>query len=59
MDTYMSTNGAATFTHSHKLRNASWVGFESRSLGRLVNNAGRTIWTTRDGGHTWTSFSFG
>jgi photosystem II stability/assembly factor-like uncharacterized protein len=60
IETYQSTDGGAHWTaHDHKLRNAQWIGFESRSLGRLVNNAGRTIWTTRDGGHTWTSFSFG
>jgi photosystem II stability/assembly factor-like uncharacterized protein len=35
-----------------------FVGFESASVGRVVTDAGRTIWTTRDAGQTWTKHTF-
>jgi photosystem II stability/assembly factor-like uncharacterized protein len=37
----------------------SWVGFESTTVGRIVSDTGRTIWTTHDAGAQWTPFSFG
>jgi photosystem II stability/assembly factor-like uncharacterized protein len=39
--------------------NVSWVGFESTTVGRIVSDNGRTIWTTQDAGAHWTPFSFG
>jgi hypothetical protein len=37
----------------------SYLGFESQAVGRAVANKGRTIWTTRDAGATWTPVTFG
>jgi photosystem II stability/assembly factor-like uncharacterized protein len=37
----------------------TWVGFESTTVGRIVSDNGRTIWTTQDAGAHWTPFSFG
>ncbi len=37
----------------------SFLGFESPSVGRAVTDGGRTIWTTFDGGKTWSPFHFG
>jgi photosystem II stability/assembly factor-like uncharacterized protein len=31
----------------------TFIGFESTSVGRVVADGGRTIWTTRDAGVTW------
>jgi hypothetical protein len=31
----------------------TFAGFESTTVGRVVSDGGRTIWTTRDGGATW------
>ena len=42
-----------------QLANASWVGFESQTEGRAVTDGGRTIWTTHDGGQTWSPYRFG
>jgi photosystem II stability/assembly factor-like uncharacterized protein len=36
-----------------------FVGFESKTVGRAVSSDGRTIWTTRDAGKTWTPAAFG
>jgi photosystem II stability/assembly factor-like uncharacterized protein len=36
----------------------TFVGFESETVGRVVTDAGRTIWTTRDAGLTWTQHRF-
>lgn len=36
-----------------------FVGFESETVGRAVSADGRTIWTTRNGGQTWTAAQFG
>jgi photosystem II stability/assembly factor-like uncharacterized protein len=36
----------------------TFVGFESNQVGRAVTN-NRIIWTTRDGGKTWTAAYFG
>jgi photosystem II stability/assembly factor-like uncharacterized protein len=37
----------------------SFVGFESDRVGRAVADDGRTIWTTRDGGASWTKAGLG
>jgi len=37
---------------------AIWLGFENGSVGRAVSGGGSTIWTTRDAGKTWTSYTF-
>jgi hypothetical protein len=37
----------------------SFVGFESDTVGRVVGDNGRAIWTTRDAGASWTKVSFG
>jgi photosystem II stability/assembly factor-like uncharacterized protein len=36
----------------------AFVGFESDRVGRVVTGGGRTIWTTRDAGETWTKVNF-
>ena len=43
---------------------ASWIGFESTTVGRLVEQAAgpgsaTSIWTTHDAGLTWSSVTFG
>lgn len=35
-----------------------FVGFESTSVGRAVSADGKTIWTTRDAGQSWTPTTF-
>jgi len=35
-----------------------FVGFESAAVGRVVTDSGRTVWTTRDAGLTWTAHTF-
>jgi photosystem II stability/assembly factor-like uncharacterized protein len=37
---------------------AIFVGFESAAVGRVVTDSGRTVWTTRDAGLTWTPHTF-
>lgn len=36
----------------------SFVGFESQTLGRVVTDGGRIVWTTKDGGQTWSPYRF-
>jgi photosystem II stability/assembly factor-like uncharacterized protein len=36
----------------------TFVGFESDQVGRAVGDSGRAIWTTRDGGVTWSKVAF-
>jgi len=36
----------------------SFVGFESGTVGRAITDGGRTVWTTHDGGRTWSEFTF-
>ncbi len=36
----------------------TFIGFESTRVGRVVADAGRTIWTTRDAGSTWSPTVF-
>jgi photosystem II stability/assembly factor-like uncharacterized protein len=60
-DTYRSTDGGHTWRRLHANGGsgpglASWIGFESATVGRATD--GRTIWTTRDAGLTWSAYSF-
>jgi photosystem II stability/assembly factor-like uncharacterized protein len=54
-----STDGGRTW---HAVQGVSgqvsWLGFESPTVGRAVSATGGTIWTTRNGGRTWTAFHF-
>jgi photosystem II stability/assembly factor-like uncharacterized protein len=50
-----SLDGGRVWAPSPDLRgNVGFVGFESSTIGRAVSADGRAIWTTRDGGATWT-----
>lgn len=51
--TYRSTDGGRHFAKT-AVGPASWLGFESTTVGRAVTGD-RTVWTTRDAGQTWTS----
>jgi hypothetical protein len=55
-----STTGGRSWTPVAKVVGAmGFVGFESRDVGRVVTDRGRSIWTTRNAGRTWTEVSFG
>lgn len=61
---FRSTDGGQTFARlagkaDSVPAGATWIGFESTTAGRAVSADGRTIWTTRDAGLTWTAHSFG
>lgn len=61
-----STDGGNSWQRVHQNSvgplTASWIGFESSSVGRVVesDSSGRphVLWTTRDGGRTWTAHTF-
>jgi photosystem II stability/assembly factor-like uncharacterized protein len=36
----------------------TFAGFESPTVGRVVTDSGRRIWTTADGGRSWSSIEF-
>lgn len=56
---YRSTDGGASWDRIPEIAgDVSFVGFESPTLGRIVTDGGRTIWTTRDGGAHWSAFQF-
>jgi photosystem II stability/assembly factor-like uncharacterized protein len=60
-DTYRSTDGGRTWRRLHANGGsgpalAHWIGFESATVGRATD--GRTIWTTRDAGLTWSAYTF-
>jgi photosystem II stability/assembly factor-like uncharacterized protein len=57
--TYLSVDSAATWVRMPMLSGVSFLGFESPTVGRAVTSGGRTIWTTHDGGQTWTPVQFG
>ena len=42
----------------YRMTGVSFVGFESNQVGRLVADHGTEIWTTRDGGKSWTKVRF-
>lgn len=54
-----STDGGATWRTPPDVTGAvSFIGFESRQVGRAVTDGGRTIWTTRDAGASWSAVRF-
>jgi photosystem II stability/assembly factor-like uncharacterized protein len=54
-----STDGGKTWqTVSDVTGHVTFVGFESAKVARAITD-NRTIWTTRDGGQTWTAAGFG
>jgi hypothetical protein len=63
--TYRSTDGGQHFARTSNPNGGaapgpvSWLGFESATLGHALSADGRTLWTTRDAGATWTSLTFG
>lgn len=60
---YRSADGGATWTRVQQNSTgplvAAWIGFESTSVGRALEGSAsteqHTLWTTVDGGLTWTS----
>ncbi len=62
-DLYRSTDGGVHWRRQHAEGgsgpfDASWIGFESTTVGRVVSADGSTISTTIDGGTTWTAHTF-
>jgi hypothetical protein len=56
--TALSTDGGATWQPVADVTGqVTFAGFESKQVGRLVTE-NRVIWTTRDGGRTWTAAAF-
>jgi photosystem II stability/assembly factor-like uncharacterized protein len=54
-----STDAGATWrTMPDVTGSVTFIGFESRQVGRAVTDGGRSIWTTRDGGATWSAVRF-
>jgi hypothetical protein len=41
-----------------RLGSARWLGFESLTDARVVDDLGTTIWTTHDAGATWKPYTF-
>jgi hypothetical protein len=57
---YRSTDAGASFTAVPDVSGPPrWLGFESATLGRALSDDGRTIWTTRDAGASWSAYAFG
>jgi photosystem II stability/assembly factor-like uncharacterized protein len=50
--------GRSWVTVPYAMHDPSFIGFESARVGRIVAADGREIWTTRDGGATWSSVQF-
>jgi photosystem II stability/assembly factor-like uncharacterized protein len=54
---YRSTDGGASWARIDQISGtATFAGFESSVLGRIVTDGGRTVWTTRDGGARWDAY---
>lgn len=54
-----STDGGASWRTVPNVTGAvSFIGFESPQVGRAVTDGGRSIWTTRNGGATWSAVRF-
>jgi photosystem II stability/assembly factor-like uncharacterized protein len=51
---YRSTDGGNHFAKVVGPSQASFMGFETTSVGRVLSGA-NTVWTTRNGGASWTS----
>jgi photosystem II stability/assembly factor-like uncharacterized protein len=57
--TYRSIDGGRSWQAVDGVRGSvSWIGFESRTVGRIIGDNGRTIWATNDAGAHWTPFTF-
>ena len=65
---YRSTDGGASWRRVQSGGSgpltASYLGFQTGSIGRVAETApgqtgARTIWTTRDAGQSWVSYTFG
>lgn len=55
----LSDDGGATWQLARDVPGGvTFVGFENSQVGRVVAQHGRSIWTTRDGGRTWTPITF-
>jgi hypothetical protein len=59
-DTYRSTDGGRHFARLSANSGGSpgalgWLGFASASVGHAISVDRRTIWSTMDGGRTWTA----
>lgn len=57
----VSTDGGRTFTPAPAKgapRQPSWIGFESPTAGRAIDGDRTRLWTTHDGGLTWSSYAF-
>lgn len=54
-----STDGGRSWASvPYRFGTVSFAGFESTQVGRVVSADGTEIWTTRDGGATWTEVRF-
>jgi len=54
-----STDGGASWTGVGDVTGTvTFLGFESAQVGRCVTDGGRIVWTTTDGGLTWSAFTF-
>jgi len=55
----VSRDGGATWQLAPDVPGGiTFVGFENSQVGRVVAQHGRSIWTTRDGGRSWTPVTF-
>jgi photosystem II stability/assembly factor-like uncharacterized protein len=55
-----STDGGRTWHRIPTVTGSiSWIGFESPTDGRALSASGNTIWTTHNGGASWTAYPFG
>jgi photosystem II stability/assembly factor-like uncharacterized protein len=53
-----STDGGKTWSPvRYPIRGVSFAGFENTQVGRIVAAHGTEIWTTRDGGQSWTELT--
>lgn len=62
-ETYRSTDGGNHFTRLSANAGSSpgqlgWLGFSTTSVGHGISADRSSVWTTRDGGRTWTAFRF-
>lgn len=55
---YRSDDTGNTWTPVPQLRDVTFIGFESGSVGRALGDNGRAIWTTSDAGATWSELLF-
>jgi photosystem II stability/assembly factor-like uncharacterized protein len=57
---YRSTDAGNSWTPvaGVSVKDVTFIGFESAAVGRIVTGGGKAIWTTRDGGASWTEVVF-